>query len=273
MSAVTVPVPLPRRLAKNVVRSPRWRHGIGLALVLARKNVKTKYKRTSLGMVWAVGQPLLQAAVLTFIFTRVFKSHPIPSYGLFVLSGVMPYSAISMSIQMATTSVVDNSPLVKKVALPRIVFPISAIGTTMTVFGIALGVLVGFAGISGKLGMYTLTLLPLGLLALLVLTAAVGIFGAGLYVQYRDVKFMFESALLMLMYASPVLYTSDRLGSVAHWQRLNPVTGVLTLMRGALVGFTVDWVAVWWTFAFGGALLVLAIVLFERRSQTFADLT
>jgi ABC-type polysaccharide/polyol phosphate export permease len=129
------------------------------------------------------------------------------------------------------------------------------------------------SAVSGELALRTLTLLPLGLFAMVLLTASIGIFGSALYVQYRDVKFMFESGLLILFYASPVFYTSERLGSVAHWQRLNPVTGVLSLMRGALVGYTVDWVAVGCTFGFATVLFAIALVVFERRSQVFADLT
>jgi ABC-type polysaccharide/polyol phosphate export permease len=270
VTAVTVS--LPRRVAASVVRNPRWRHALGLVVVLARKNVKIRYKRTSMGLLWAVGQPLLQAAVLTFVFTRVFRGQAIPSYGLFVLSGVMPYSALSTGIQVSCTSVVENAQLVKKVMLPRLVFPFAAAGGTLSVFAASLVVLVAFAGISGKLGTDTL-LLPLAVIALLLVMVSVGIFSAALYVQYRDVKFILESALLILFYASPVFYTSERLGGVAAWQRLNPVTGVLSLFRGALVDRPVDWVAVGWTLSFGSVLFVVALVLFQRRAQLFADLT
>jgi ABC-type polysaccharide/polyol phosphate export permease len=271
--AVTATVSLPRRVAHRVVRKPSWRHALGLVVVLARKNVKMRYKRTAFGAMWAVGQPLLQAAVLTFVFTRVFKGPPIPNYGLFVLSGVMPYSAISSGIQAATTSVVENASLVKKVRLPRLVFPFAAVLSTLAVFAAAMVVLVGFATVEGQVGWHTLTLLPLAIVCLLLLATSVGVLGAALFVQYRDVRFVLESGLLMLFYASPVFYTSDRLGSVAHWQRLNPVTGVLSLTRGALTGRIVDWVAVGWTAAFGVVLLAVAVRVFERRSQLFADLT
>jgi ABC-type polysaccharide/polyol phosphate export permease len=272
-TATVATVSLPRRAAAKVVRNPRWRHALGLVVVLSKKNVKIRYKRTSMGLLWAVGQPLLQAAVLTFVFTRVFKGQRMPNYGLFVLAGVMPYSAISTGIQVACTSVVENAQLVKKVMLPRLVFPFAAAGGTLSVFGASLLVLTVFATISGKLRAETLGLLPLAIVALLLVMLSVGIFAAALYVQYRDVKFILESALLMLFYASPVFYSSDRLGSVAHWQRFNPVTGVLSLMRGALVGLTVDWVAVAWTFSFGSVLLLVAIAIFQKRSQLFADLT
>lgn len=263
---------LPRRAVARVVRKPEWRHAIGLVIVLARKAVKVRYKRTSLGLVWAVCQPLLQAAVLTFIFTRVFKGQKIPNYGLFVLAGVMPYSAISTGIQTACISVVDSSDLLKKVRLPRLVFPFAAMGATMTVFAASLVVLVGFSEISGKLGVHTLLLLPLAIFAMLLLALSVGIFAAGLYVQYRDVKFMLESGLLMLFYASPVFYTSQRLGSVAKFQRFNPVTGVLTLMRGALVHLPVDWFAVAWSMGTCSVLFVIALFVFDKRAQLFADL-
>ena len=270
MTAVTVS--LPRRVASTVVRNPRWRHALGLVVVLARKNVKIRYKRASMGLLWAVGQPLLQAAVLTIVFTRVFRGQRIPDYGLFVLCGVMPYSAINTGIQSACVSVVDNAALVKKVMLPRLVFPFAAVGGTLSVFAASLSVLVVFAGLSGTLGMHTL-LLPVAVLAIVLVMLSVGVFAAALYVQYRDVKFILESGLLMLFYASPVFYTSERLGSLAPWQRLNPVTGVLSLVRGSLVGLPVDWIAVAITGGFGAILLLVGIVVFQRRAQLFADLT
>ena len=268
-----VAVSLPRRAAATIVRDPRWRHALGLVVVLARKNVKIRYKRASLGLLWAVGQPLLQAAVLTFVFTRVFRGQRMPNYGLFVLCGVMPYSAISGGIQSACTSVVENASLVKKVMLPRIVFPLAAVGGTLTVFGASLAVLVVFSALSGQLRLETLAYLPLGVVALVLLALSVGVLAAALYVQYRDIKFVLESGLLMLFYASPVFYASSRLGDLAAWQRLNPVTGVLSLVRGALAGFDVDWLAVGWTFGFGAVVLAIGLVVFERRAQLFADVT
>jgi ABC-2 type transport system permease protein len=273
MTAVTVPVSLPRRVAATVVRNPRWRHALGLVLVLSRKNVKIRYKRASLGVLWAVGQPLLQAAVLTFVFTRVFRGQRPPDFGLYILCGVMPYSAISTGIQAAAMSVVENAQLVKKVMLPRLVFPLAAVGGTTTIFGASLLVIVFVSLLTGEIGVHTFTLLPLAIAAMLLVTVSVGVLAASLYVQYRDVKFVLESGLLMLFYASPVFYESGLLGDLAPWQRLNPVTGVLSLLRGALAGHAVDWVAVAWTFGFGTALLSVAVAVFQRRAQLFADLT
>jgi ABC-type polysaccharide/polyol phosphate export permease len=268
-----VALTLPRRTAARLVPNARWRHAIGLVLVLARKNVKIRYKRTSLGVIWAAGQPLLQALVLTVVFTRVLRRWSVPDFGLYVLCGVMPYSAMSSGIQHATTSVVENASLLKKVAVPRLVFPLAAIGGTLTVFGASLVVLLAASLTFGHIGVRTVALLPLALLAVVLLATSVGVLGASLHVQYRDVKFMLESALLMLFYASPIFYTSDLLGDAAKWQRLNPATGVLSLMRGALAGLTVDWIAVGCTAAFCALVLPIGLYLFQRRSQTFADLT
>lgn len=262
----------PRRLAHRVVRKPEWRHALGLTVVLARKNVKVRYNRTSLGMVWAVGQPLVQAAVLTFVFSRVFRGQQVEHFGLYVLSGVMPFSAVSQGLQQATGSVVDNAGLVKKVALPRLVFPVAAVLGTQTVFSVSLAVLLVLSGVEGELGVDVLLLLP-ALVLMLTLLFGAGILGSALYVRYRDVRFMIETGMLLLFYATPVFYTSDRLGDFERWQRLNPMSGLLSLFRGAIAGRPPDWTAIGFSASFAAVLLAVALVVFHRRAQLFADLT
>ena len=268
----TAAISFPRRAAHAIVRRPEWRQALGLVWVLSAKNVKVRYKRTSLGMVWSIAQPLIQATVLTFVIARVFHITAIPHYGLFVLSGVMPYSAVSSGLQSATVSVVDNAGLLKKVAIPRLVFPVAAVGGGLIIFGAGLLVLIFISATQGELGPNAVLLVP-GIALVLLIATAVGIFGAALYVKFRDVRFLIESGMQLLFYATPVLYTPEKLGRLAPWLRLNPITGILSIFRGAVAGFRVDWAAVLCTVVFGFVLLVLAVILFNRRAQTFADLT
>jgi len=262
---------LPRRVAASIVRKPSWRHNLGLVGVLASKNIKLRYKRTSLGIAWAIAQPLVQATVLTVVFSRVFGTAGVEHFGLYVLSGVMPFSATSSGFQSATVSVVENAGLLKKVALPRLIFPVSAVIGGLVPFGAALAVLLAITTLEGALSIDVLLLVP-GVLLVVTLATSAGILGAALYVRMRDIRFLIESGMLLLFYASAVFYVPERLGGLADWLRLNPMMGVLTVFRAAVTDRPIDWTALTYTLGLTVILLAVGLTVFRRRADDFADL-
>lgn len=254
-------------------RLSRVVHWAGLVRVLAVKNFRQRYLRSKLGVVWALIQPLLQAAVLSFVFIVIFKVKRIPHYPLYVLSGIMSWQFFMQSCTSGTSSIVDNAGLVRKVAVPKIVFPLAAVGGIALVFCLQLVVLLG-AGIF----MHTLTpMTPVFLLLALPLEAAfalsIAVLCTSIHVSVRDIRFVVESGLLMAFYLTPVLYDVSRLPpSVRSVMTWNPMGGVLSLVRAAVLGRPVDWPGV------GSAFICVAVLgtvggwLFRRRSPEFADL-
>lgn len=247
----------------------RW---LDLTRVLAWKNFRQRYLRSRLGVIWALLQPTLQAAVLSVVFVVIFKVKRVPHYPVFVLSGIMSWQFFSNACTMGTTSIVDNAALVRKVAVPKVIFPLAAVGGVVIVYVMQSVVLLTGGAVVGTLGRATLLLL-LAIPLEAALGAAVGIFCASLYVTMRDVRFIIDSTLMMGFYLTPVMWDIGRLpDSVRPYMEWNPMYGVLSLVRAAVVGMPVDWTGV-----LSATLLTVAIGvtggwLFHHRSAEFADL-
>jgi ABC-type polysaccharide/polyol phosphate export permease len=245
----------------------------GLVWAMAKKNFQVRYKRAVLGVVWAVVQPSFQAAFLSFIFLKVFHyGGDIDNYPLYVLSGILPWAFFSQGILAATGSVVENAALVRKVALSRIIFPIAAAGGVGLAFVASLGVLVLGSVIAGTVGPSLLLLVPAVALECLIIVA-IGVFGCAFHVAFRDVRYIIESALIVGLYATPILYDLERVPDGARpFFVLNPMTGVMSLYRAAVLDHAPNWSAVGVSALMTSVVLTVAVLVFARRSDEFPDL-
>ncbi|HET7312392.1 MAG TPA: ABC transporter permease [Mycobacteriales bacterium] len=258
--------------APSRVRFDQWLHWADLTRVLAVKNFRQKYLRSRLGVLWALLQPLAQAAVLSFVFMKIFKVHKVPHYPIYVLSGIMAWSFFSQAVVGGTTAVVDNASLVRKVSVPKLTFPISVVGGVLLVFLLQTVVLLGGAVQAGTLSPVTPALLLLAVVLEALLGMALAILFCAFQVFLRDIRFVVESGLLMSFYLTPVLYDPSRLpAKYQHLLQWNPMYGVLSLLRAALLGRTVNWTSVAISAIVTMVLLIVAVPVFRHRSADFAD--
>jgi ABC-type polysaccharide/polyol phosphate export permease len=228
--------------------------------------------RSRLGVLWALLQPIAQAAVLSVVFLKIFKVHRVPHYPVYVLSGIMTWGFFQQAAIGGTTSVVDNASLVKKVAVPKVTFPVSVVGGVLLVYLLQMLVLVGAGASIGTLSPATPALLLLATLLEAVLGVAVALLFSSVHVAFRDIRFLVESGLVMLFYLTPILWDLSRIPpayrSYAQW---NPMSGILSLVRGALLDRRVEWSAVGISAVAAVLILAVALPLFQRRSSVFAD--
>ena len=253
--------------------SDRVRDVAALTWTLSRKNFQVRYKRAVLGIVWAVLQPAFQAAVLSLVFIKVFSAgNGVPDFPVFVLSGMLPWTFFAQSLSVGTVSVLENGSLVKKVPVPLFVFPWAAIGGMALAFAAALPVLLVAGLVVGGIGWHVV-LLPLALALQLLAVAGLATLTASLYPAFRDVRYFVESALVVGLYLTPVLYPPEKLPDLAREVlRFNPLTGVLSLYRAAFLSRDVDWASVGASLLVGLTLLYFGFTIFGRRSDEFADL-
>ncbi|HVM11370.1 MAG TPA: ABC transporter permease [Actinomycetota bacterium] len=285
----------PPRLRVRTRIADLWRRREVL-VNLARKETKVKYKSSALGVAWSMMNPLLYLVVFFVVFTFILPSR-VPDFAVYLLSGLLAWALFSTGLSGATSSVVNNASLVGKVAFPREILPLSALGSSLVNFGFQFLVLLAvmLATGYGFLGSQ-IVLLPLALAVLLLFTLAVGLLTSALNVRYRDTAHLVELLLLAWFWFTPVIYParlvldkSTELGSPLLFQlyQLNPMVHVVLGFQRALYGARTfpdgttpvlpDAGLAWYAIRLGVlgaislALLLLTWRLFFRRSGDFAE--
>ncbi len=264
-----------------------------ILLNLVRKELKVKYTASVLGAMWSILNPIVFLAVFSFV-TKVLQNR-IPDFPVFLLSGLLAWNLFSAALLQGSRSVIDNANLVKKVAFPREILPLSSIGVALVDFALQSVVLLLFILVSGHgLGPVALVLYPLSILTVLVFTVALVFWVAALNVRYRDVGHLLNLGLLVWFWMTPIVYQAglvqsyftDR-GTPGLWNvyLLNPLTPIVLGFQRALYGNPVQDgqqvlpdVSVAWNAGVLGIVLVVSAVLlfftwrlFFRMSGDFAE--
>jgi lipopolysaccharide transport system permease protein len=245
-----------------------------LLLILTRKEFHVRYRRASLGVLWAVGLPLLQAVVLAVVFSHVTRIHGAQHYAVFMLSGMTAWVFFTAALGMGSTSIVDGTEFSSRVYFPRALLPIVQVGANLYGYVVTLVLLAVLCPVLGvSLGPQALVLIPASLL-LVTLTTAICLVNSALHVYFRDVRYMVAAILLVWMYVTPIIYPpSDAPAKFRLLIDVNPMTGVVDLFHWATLGSSgtiapAVVVSVVWTLA----LCTFAIVLHCRFDRVFADL-
>ncbi len=177
-----------------------------LLVGMTRKELKVKYKNSILGFAWSLLNPLLYLIVFYIAFVKILGSG-IPAFPIFLLSGLLVWNLFSTGLGAACSSVVGNAGLVKKVSFPREILPLAAVGSMLVHFFLQSMVLFSvLAIIRWDVSWQYVTLLPLALLALLLLTGALGILLRATNVYLRDTQHFLELALLAWFWMTPIVY-------------------------------------------------------------------
>lgn len=267
---------------------PWWRLDLGeiwryrdLLKELVVRDLTAIYKQTILGPLWVLVQPLITSLMFAVVFGVIAKmSTPgIPGL-LFYMSAVVPWSFFSGVITKTAATLMTNAPLMTKVYFPRLIPPLSTMFSTGFTFLVQLVFFFIFALFYRLGGSYAwapgtaLLWLPLLLLLQMMLAFGVGLMVAALTTKYKDLNFLIQYAVQLLMYASPVIFPLSRLepGSKAYqFISANPMTPIIEGFRGALLGTPVQWGTLWYAAAVGTALLIIGLAMFQRAQRSFAD--
>jgi lipopolysaccharide transport system permease protein len=246
-----------------------------LAYFFVWRDLKVRYKQTVFGALWAIIQPFMLMVVFSLFLGRISGIAPasVP-YPLFAFAGLVPWTLFSQSLIGSSDSLVGASNLIQKVYFPRLLLPVSAIGSRLLDFVIAMVVLGLMTFYFGILPSATI-LWVLPLTALAVTTAlAVGIWLSAANVRYRDVRQLVPFLVQLWLFASPVAYSAEIVPPKWLWlYQLNPMAGVIEGFRWALLGQTspppVGAILV--STGVTAIVLVLGLAYFRRVERTFAD--
>jgi lipopolysaccharide transport system permease protein len=246
-----------------------------LIAFLIWRDIKVRYKQTTLGVLWAVLQPMFSMVVFSVIFGRIAKlpSDGIP-YPLFALAGVLPWQVFAGSFSGSANSLVGASGLITKVYFPRLVVPIATVVGTLVDFAISLVLLLGIMAYYQWMPTVAVVWLPLFLLLALAAALGAGLWCSALNVRYRDVQHVLPFTLQAVMFASPVAYSASLVTSpivrALYW--LNPMAAVIQGFRWALLGSPApDLTMILQSIVVTLVLLVTGVSFFKRMEASFAD--
>jgi homopolymeric O-antigen transport system permease protein len=251
-----------------------WEYRELLAFLIWR-DLKTRYKQTLLGPVWAIIQPLVTMVLFTVVFGWLARmpSDGLP-YPIFSYCALLPWQLFSRALNAAGGSVVGSASLLTKVYFPRLVIPLSA------VCGLLVDFAMSFVVLLGMMAYYRITpttaIVTLPLLVLLTVTGALGagLWVAALSVRYKDLRLALPHLIQLWLLATPVAFPSSAIPE--RWRllvALNPMAGIVEGFRWALLGSVaapLSMLALSGGIALG--LLLTGLYLFRRMERTFADL-
>jgi ABC-2 type transport system permease protein len=174
-------------------------------LNLVRKELKVKYVSSVLGAVWSLLNPVVFLAVFTFV-TRI-TGLAVPDFPIYLLSALLGWNLFTTSVTNAARSVIDNGNLVKKVAFPREVLPLSSVGVALVDYVLQMTVLLVFILVIGHhVPASAILLFPLAVLALFAFTLALSFLIAAINVRYRDTQHLLNLGLLVWFWVTPIVY-------------------------------------------------------------------
>lgn len=289
--------------SRGLIDVVRWRYLLNL---LVRTGVTTRYRNSVLGWTWSYVRPAAQFLVFWVVLGLFMNlDRGIPNYAVYLFSGIVVINLFSEAFKNATTSIVGNAALVRKVFLPRQLFGVSAVIVAFVHFLPQVGLLLIVSLLLGWIAhISVLSVLAIfaAMIIVMIFALGLGLFFGAINVRYRDAENIVELMLLLATWASPVLYSwvmvQDAVVKTLGWPQwlvevylLNPITQGVELFHYAFwrpatetmvsaadyVGLGMDAVPpglAWntlWTFLIAVSTLLLGQLVFRRLEGRFAQ--
>ena len=250
-----------------------WRYK-DLFWFLIKRDIKTKYAQSILGIGWAIIQPVFSMIVFTIVFGNLAKvsSEGVP-YALFSYTALVPWTYFSNSLTSSSSSLLASKKMITKVYFPRLVVPIVPVLATLVDFSVSLLILIGMLIWFGFIPSLGSLFIPLFVLLMTLAASGLGMWLTALAIQYRDIRYGLNFFVRLLMYISPVIYaTSSVPEKYQIFYALNPLVGVIEGFRAVLLNTQ----KIPWDFLGIGTLMatilfVTGAIYFRKMENKFAD--
>jgi lipopolysaccharide transport system permease protein len=245
-----------------------------LLYVLTARDIKIRYKQTVLGFAWAIIQPFMMMVVFSVFFGRLAKmpSDGFP-YPIFVYAALLPWTFFANSISNSANSLVGSAHLVSKVYFPRLIIPLSSVGSGLIDFAIAGGILLLLMVYYGVSWTPNLLMVPILVAGAAFTALGVGTLLAALNVAYRDFRYVVPFLVQFWMFATPVVYPASLVPREWQWALyLNPMAGVIEGFRSAFLGRPFDVPGMLVSLAIAAILFAAGVAYFGKVERRFADI-
>ena len=269
----------PQRSLLDLRLGELWRYR-DLVMLFVRRDFVSVYKQTILGPMWYLIQPLLTTITFTVIFGNIasLPTDGLPQF-LFYMSGTVVWSYFASCLTKTSETFVQNANLFGKVYFPRLAVPVSILISNLITFLIQFGMFLVFVlffilrGTSIQPNWLWVALSPILMLMMAGLGLGFGIIISSLTTKYRDLRFLVQFGVQLLMYATPVIYPASTIPARFQWViQANPMTSVIEAFRYAFLGAgTVDLNHLLYSFGFMLVVVIIGSIIFNRVEQTFMD--
>ncbi len=244
-----------------------------LFFFLILRDIKILYAQTILGFAWAILNPLSQIFIFTLVFGRVAKvsSEGMP-YLIFCAVAIIPWTYMSQALMQSGQSLITGQAMLDKVYFPRLLFPLTPVFSKLVDFTISLVILLALLVYYRVTPTINLLLLPLFIIMMISIPAALGVGLSSLAIRFRDVKFAMDFVVHMLMFSAPIIYSASSIHEKYRFiYSINPLVGVTEGMRACLLGTKIPWEFIWPGMVTTVLLAIGSALYFRRTERVFAD--
>jgi ABC-type polysaccharide/polyol phosphate export permease len=234
-------------------------------------SIKTRYKRSTLGVIWTLLNPLLTMVILTLVFSQVFRI-TVENYPVYVLSGLVAWNFFSGTTSQAMVGMALGGSLLQRIYVPKSVFAVSAIGVGLVNLGISVIPLFLIAIVLGTPITPAVLVMPFAVVLLIVFSMGVGLILETAAVYFADLLPFYEVLLMLWMYCTPIIYPLEILPpQLQSLFKLNPMYHFVLLFRTPLYEGTVPPASEWLiTAAIAVIVFILGILIFTAKSNEYA---
>jgi ABC-type polysaccharide/polyol phosphate export permease len=203
----------------------------GVLKQLVGQQLILRYRRTLLGYLWTLINPILMILVMSLVFSNLFKTD-LKIFAIILFAGMIPWIFFSSVVTQSATSLIHNEGLIKKIYLPKAIFPLSI------AFSLLIDSLLSFLALfaiilalGGKLS-WSMLFLPISFILLFFFATGLGLIMSIATVFFRDLQHVILIAIQGLFFLTPILYKQDELvGKIVWLMKLNPITPFISLFR------------------------------------------
>lgn len=241
-----------------------------LFVELVRKGIRLKYRRSYLGILWSMIEPLLTMIVLTVVFGTLLGHHG-KEFPVYILSGRLIYTLFSQSTTTALKSIRQNEGMIKKVYVPKYLYPLSGIVFNYILFLISLVVLAAVSLVLGVYPTFRVFLAIVPLVILFLLSVGIGLILSTLGTFFRDLEYLWNVGLMLVMYTCAIFYYPDKIlqSDVSFILKYNPLFCVITEFRACLFGDAFDaWMLIY-PLVFAMAAIFIGVTAFKKNQDKF----
>ena len=237
---------------------------------LVKRDLRLKYRRSVLGYLWSLLNPLLMMIVMTLVFSYMFR-FDIPNYPLYLICGQTLFNFFNEATNMAMQSVIQNAQLIKKVYIPKYIFPISKVTSSFVTMSFSLVAILIVMLATGSSFHFSMLLFWLPLLMLFIFSSGISMLLSALAVQFRDITHLYGVLTMAWMYLTPIFYPVEAIPEgVASVIMANPLYTYIDIFRSlVLYGEIPGAQTILSGFAVALVMFTVGALIFRRMQRNF----